>query len=81
MHTFYLSTSPKKPVNLSLNSDLLRLGRELGLNVSALAEQALAEAVKACLQEAWVKENAEAIKAYNRHVEEQGVFSDGLRTF
>ncbi len=26
----------------------------------------------------WQAENREAIAAYNRHVEEQGVFSDGL---
>ncbi len=31
--------------------------------------------------EGWQRENAKAIDAYNRLVEQQGVFGDGLRTF
>lgn len=29
----------------------------------------------------WLMENRAAIDCYNNHVEEQGVFSDGLRSF
>jgi len=29
----------------------------------------------------WLEENRAALEAYNRHVEHDGVFSDGLRTF
>lgn len=72
---------PKKAVNLSLDGRLLQLGKELGLNLSSLAEQALAEAVRAGLGQRWQEENRDAIEAYNRRVEAQGVFSDGLRTF
>lgn len=79
--SLYLADAPKRPVNLSLNSDLLRLGKELGLNLSALAEEALAQAVRRRVEEAWLKENAEGIQAYNARVEAQGVFSDGLRGF
>lgn len=32
-------------------------------------------------QKTWVAENCEATVAYNKHVEEHGVFSDGLRGF
>jgi antitoxin CcdA len=71
---------PKRPVNLSLNSELLRLGKELGLNVSGIAEEALAQAVKERLGQRWLAENAIAIQAYNLRTE-HGVFSDGLRTF
>ena len=71
----------KKAVNLSLNSDLLRLGKELGLNISSIAEEALAQAVKKCQAEAWSRENAEAIQSYNEHVAKDGVFSDGFRRF
>lgn len=81
MQAHYDTDAPKKPVNLSLNADLLRLGKELGLNLSGLAEEALAKAVRARLEEDWLKENAEAIEAYNARVEAHGVFSDGLRTF
>lgn len=79
--SLYLADAPKRPVNLSLNSDLLRLGKELGLNLSALAEEALAQAVRRRVEEAWLEENAEGIQAYNARVEARGVFSDGLRGF
>ena len=32
-------------------------------------------------QQAWLEENQEAFKAYNKHVAEHGVFSAGLRGF
>ena len=77
----YRHDAPKRPVNLSLNSDLLQMGKELGLNLSSVAEAALAQAVKASMAERWLAENAEAIHAYNQRVEDRGVFSDGSRTF
>lgn len=77
----YRTNAPKKPVNLSLNSDLLRMGKDLGLNLSSIAEAALAQAIKEALAQGWLKENAEAIQAYNERVEAQGVFSDSSRTF
>lgn len=81
MLTGYRIDAPKKPVNLSLNSDLLKMGKDLGLNLSSVAETALAQAVKVSMAERWLTENAEAIQAYNERVEAQGVFSDGSRTF
>ncbi len=81
MRVEYKTDAPKKPVNLSLNSDLLRMGKDLGLNLSRIAELAIAQAVKEALAEDWLKENAEAIQAYNQRVEAQGVFSDDARTF
>ncbi len=33
------------------------------------------------LAETWLQENAEAIEAYNTHVEANGVFNDGIRSF
>ena len=81
MRSNYRADAAKRPVNLSLNSDLLKLGKELGLNLSSVAEAALAYAVNARLAERWLAENQAAIEAYNRRIGAQGVFSDGLRTF
>ena len=81
MRASYKTDAPKKPVNLTLNSDLLKLSKDLGLNLSGLAEEAIAQAVRTRLAEAWLQENAEAIQAYNRRIETHGVFSDGLRNF
>lgn len=71
----------KKAVNLSLDGDLLKEARDLGLNLSGVAEEAIAYAVKARKAERWAEENRAAAEAYNRRIEAKGVFSDGLRTF
>lgn len=79
-----LSSNPrarKKPANLSVNEDLLNKARELDMNLSAILEQALIEALMQKQRDRWLAENRDAIAAYNRHVEERGVFSDGLRSF
>ncbi len=77
----YRLDAPKKPVNLSLNSDLLKMGKDLGLNLSSVAESAIARAVAESMAERWLEENAEAIRTYNHRVDAHGVFSDDLRTF
>ncbi|MBN8280515.1 MAG: type II toxin-antitoxin system CcdA family antitoxin [Gammaproteobacteria bacterium] len=71
----------KRPTNVSISSELLDQARELDVNLSATLEQALTELVRRRRREQWVAENREAIAAYNSHVEESGVFSDGLRSF
>ncbi len=81
MKSAYRTDAPKRPVNLSLNGDLLRLAKELGLNLSSVAEEALAYAVGVRQAELWLKENRKAIQSYNSRIESQGVFSDGIRTF
>jgi len=81
MSAVFQMDGPKRPVNLSLNVELVRLGKDLGINLSAVAEQALAREVKDRMGERWLEENHGAIQAYNLRVAEQGVFSDGLRTF
>ena len=81
MRPTYEADAPKRPINLSINGDLLKVGKELGLNVSRVAEEALACAVKEKLAERWQEENRAAVEAYNHRLEAQGVFSDGLRTF
>ena len=75
------SKAPKKPVNLSINSDLLTVARSLNINLSATMEAALSEAVKRKQRERWLSENQAAIEAYNERVDTNGVFSDGLRKF
>ena len=75
----YESTAAKKPVNLSVNSDLLRQAKELKVNVSQVLEVALASQVKRLREAQWLEVNKEAIDAYNRHVEENGLPCKGVR--
>ena len=71
----------KKPTNVTIRFDLLEQARELKLNLSQEFETHLAEVIRKRRAEQWLRDNREAIEAYNRFVAENGVFSDGLRSF
>ena len=73
--------APKKAVNVSINSDLLRQARELKINLSKTLEIQLEQVLREERARRWQEENREAIEAHNRFVEEHGVFSDRLRHF
>lgn len=77
----YNPTAKKKSANLSVNETLLQQAKALNINLSQMLEQRLAEYLRESFRQSWVKENREAIDAYNRRIERNGVFSDGLRTF
>ncbi|MEX1196391.1 MAG: type II toxin-antitoxin system CcdA family antitoxin [Pseudohongiellaceae bacterium] len=81
MIDFYNAKAPKKPTNVSINSDLLSQARNLKINLSATLEQALTEQLREQRRALWRQENASAIQAYNEHVEEHGTFSDSVRKF
>ncbi len=63
----------RRPVNLTVREDLVAAAKELGINASQAAEQGLDAAVRTAREQAWLKENAEAIEAYNRWIEENGL--------
>lgn len=73
--------TPQTTARLSVNSDLLRQAIELQVNVAQALEAGLIEAVRRKRQGGWVSANRGALEAYNAHVERDGVFSDGLRSF
>lgn len=75
----YESTAAKKPVNLSVNSDLLRQAKELKVNVSQVLEMAEANQVKSLREAQWLTDNQEAIDGYNRHFEENGLWNEAWR--
>lgn len=78
---FFDTNAPKKSTNLSINSDLLRQAKERRINISQALELRLAELLREENSRRWKEENQEAIEDYNRRVEAQGTFSDGLRRF
>lgn len=77
----YNTRAPKKPTNVSINTDLLEMAKGLNINLSATLEQALAEQVRAEQRAQWLRENADSIRAYNQFVESNGTFSDSVRKF
>lgn len=80
LHIFDAS-APKKPTNLSINSDLLQQAKEHHINLSQTLELRLAEMLRDEKQRNWLEENREAVEEYNQRIETHGVFSDGLRQF
>lgn len=76
-----MSAAIKKATNLSIRADLLAEAKALRVNLSAEFEKSLAEVVRRKREEQWLLENREAIAAYNRHIERDGLWSDELRTF
>jgi antitoxin CcdA len=68
-------------MNLSIDADLQRRVRECGLNASAIAERALAEEVRRLERQEWLRDNQAGLDDYNRLLEDNGLFSDGLRSF
>ena len=81
MQALYNFDAPKKATNLSLNSDLLKKTKALNINLSATLEQALNDKLKRLEANKWVKENKNAIKAYNNFVDENECFADEFRKF
>ena len=79
--TLYDTSAPKKPTNVSINRDLLQQAKKHQINLSQALELRLAELLREQRQQQWLQENQEAVEAYNRRVETNGLFSDGVRRF
>jgi antitoxin CcdA len=73
------TSTAKRPVNLTMNADLVERAREAGLNLSALAEGAVATELARRARERWGAEIAEACAAHERYLEEYGSASDLLQ--
>lgn len=62
----------KQRTNVTLTAANLAAARELGLNVSAISDAAVGEAVRAARARAWAAENAEAISERRAWIETNG---------
>lgn len=68
-------------VNLTLDSHVANEARELGLNMSRLAEKAIAQAARIERNRLWREENQDAINEYEQEVEKNGLPLSQYRTF
>ena len=75
------NTARKQATNLSIRSDLLSKARARKINLSQTLEASLEEILKDIDRTTWIEENREAVAAANRFVDENGLWSDGLRLF
>ena len=53
----------KRKTSMTLDAEVLDEARELGLNVSAITDAALRDAVAKARREQWVRQNADAFAA------------------
>ena len=81
MRQAYNINAPKKPTNLSVNSDLLYEAKALKINLSATFEAALLNELKAARRDKWVVENKQAIDTCNKLANAHGLFADKHREF
>lgn len=68
-------------VNLTMDADVAETARALGLNMSRLAEAAIAEASKIERNRRWREENSEAIGRYSDEIEKDGLALARYRSF
>ena len=61
-----MAAATKRKTSLTLDTAALDAAREYGVNVSAVAEAALTEAIADARREQWLKENAAAFEAQSK---------------
>lgn len=71
----------KRAVNLRINESLIAQAKAMNINLSQTLESSLLEILREKQRAAWLKDNKEAVDAYNQRIEQHGLFSDGLRQF
>jgi antitoxin CcdA len=64
---------PKKPTNVSLDSDLVAQAKHLGINLSQSCEEGLRKEVSKALSEQWERENRGALESSNEYVRKNGL--------
>jgi antitoxin CcdA len=75
------SILPRRATNVTLPEALLRDARDMGINLSQACERGLAAAVADSRRERWIKENREAMDAWNEHVAQHGLPLAAYRQF
>jgi post-segregation antitoxin (ccd killing protein) len=75
----YESKAPKQTVSVTVNSDLYAKAKRLGINVSQVAEQAVADAYSKKRAEALAAEIEADLAAAADYAEQHGGFGDFVR--
>ena len=75
----YDPKAAKRAVNVTLNGDLVARARAEGLNLSALAEEAVAAALSRIAREKFEAEVAQACRVHDEYLAEYGSLGDAVR--
>ena len=71
----------RRPLNVTVDPQLVAEARALGIPLSATVEEALRARIAIARQERWRAENADAILEANERVARGGTFGDAFRNF
>jgi len=83
-----VAKTPEKPgpslrrrINLSLRASTIDEARALGLNISRIAEDVLADAIKTEKARRWADENQKAIEHHAQRIKRHGMWNKDLVSF
>lgn len=71
----------KVRVSVTIDEDLVAKAKAAGVNLSAVAEEAIRFETQSEQMRQWAEENQAVLEAKAKRVEEEGLWSDGLRQF
>jgi antitoxin CcdA len=77
----YRSATARKATNVTVDAEVLKQARALGINLSAALESRLIELIRQAERERWRAANREAIENYNDRIARDGAFGDRYRRF
>lgn len=69
----YKAAPQKKATNISLDSEMIAMAKEYGINISQACEKGLAAELKKIGEARWLEENRAAIEASNAYAEKHGL--------
>lgn len=78
MQLAYNKNAPKRPVNLTANSDLVSMVRNENGNLSRLFEQAMITFLAEHELAEWKKESKASFDSYNRMIADRGSVSEDI---
>ena len=73
--------APKKPTKLTLNTRVLEMARDMGMNISQTVDELLAAEVQRRYWERWNEDNKQAIAEYNARIASEDLPLAKYRTF
>ncbi len=79
MSQLFDPNAARRAVNVSLNSDMIARAREARLNLSAIAEEAIARALADATAKRFHAELARSIEEYESYLAEYGSLADAVR--
>lgn len=75
------ASGARRRINLSLRASTIDEARALGLNISRIAEDVLAEAIKTERARRWAEENQKAIDHHAARIKRHGMWNKDLVSF